>query len=355
MENKRSTIYDVAKALGVSVSTVNRAIHNQQRISPETKKRILDKAEEMGFKASQTAQSLRRKPINIAIIMYCPVMEYLYEIKRGMEAEFRQLNEFNVFAEYFIIDKQDLEQCKEEAINILKKIAISETKKFDGVILFPSGENADFLPVIAELKKIGIPVATVANDVRDSQRAFSVCGDGVCAGKLAAELLYRGKSKNIAILIGGLEVEIHKENVRGFYQYSENHHFVTVNIYQHQDNPKQVQSIVKKMLDSTEQLDGIYITSALAPVICKEIEACEKNKKINIITTDLFDETRKMLDEEKIYATIFQDPYRQGKDVVKKMYKKICGQDINGRFNILPHAIFSSNCYHYLTDSESDE
>lgn len=356
MDNKKPTIYEVAAALGVSVRTVNRALHNQPRISPETRQRVLDKAKEMGFKASQTAQSLRRKPIRIGVVMYCPVMQYLLEIQRGMEAAFKQLNEFNVYAEYHIINEPALKDCRQSAMVLLQSFAEEKNDPLDGLVLFASGENACFVPAIERLEQVGIPVATVANDVVGSTRKFAVCGEGACAGSLAAELLYRCSARRIAaILIGGLDVEIHKENVRGFHEFARRHPFQAIGIYQHQDNPGQLRDTARKMFREHPDLDGIYITSAIAPLACKAIEEVQPGHSLNIITTDLFEETRRMLREERIYATIFQDPYGQGKQVIKKMYKYICGESVGQRYNILPQIIFSSNCNQYLPDAEQDE
>ena len=52
------TIKDVAKAAGVSASTVSRALHNNNRISPEVRQRVQQIAREMDFHPNQMARSL---------------------------------------------------------------------------------------------------------------------------------------------------------------------------------------------------------------------------------------------------------------------------------------------------------
>ena len=46
---KRITIKDLARMAGVSVSSVARALNNRPDVAPETKQRILDLAEEVGY------------------------------------------------------------------------------------------------------------------------------------------------------------------------------------------------------------------------------------------------------------------------------------------------------------------
>lgn len=61
----KMTIKDVAKAAGVSPSTVSRALRNSSRISPEVRARVQRVAREMNFHPNQMARSLvsRRTPI----------------------------------------------------------------------------------------------------------------------------------------------------------------------------------------------------------------------------------------------------------------------------------------------------
>ena len=54
----KTTIKDVAKAAGVSPSTVSRALHDHPRISEEVRVHIRQLSEEMGFHPNQMARSL---------------------------------------------------------------------------------------------------------------------------------------------------------------------------------------------------------------------------------------------------------------------------------------------------------
>jgi DNA-binding LacI/PurR family transcriptional regulator len=55
------TIKDLARMAGVSVTTVSRALNGYRDISPETRKRILQLAEELNFQPSGIARSLVKK------------------------------------------------------------------------------------------------------------------------------------------------------------------------------------------------------------------------------------------------------------------------------------------------------
>ena len=55
-----STIYDLAKAAGVSIATVSRALNDHYAVSEETKARILSLAEEMDYRPNARARSFAR-------------------------------------------------------------------------------------------------------------------------------------------------------------------------------------------------------------------------------------------------------------------------------------------------------
>ena len=64
------TIKDVAKAAGVSASTVSRALHNNNRISPEVRARVQRIAQEMDFHPNQMARSLVSRQTRIIGVVF---------------------------------------------------------------------------------------------------------------------------------------------------------------------------------------------------------------------------------------------------------------------------------------------
>lgn len=66
----RTTIADVAKAAGVSVSTVSRALRGLDRVNPETRERVEKEANRLHFSFSKSASSLAPgKTMRIAVLL----------------------------------------------------------------------------------------------------------------------------------------------------------------------------------------------------------------------------------------------------------------------------------------------
>lgn len=73
----RVTIYEVAKASGVSLATVSRVINNQSNVTPETRKKVEDTIARLGYKPNALAQGLAtNRTTNIGIVI--PDVNYVH-------------------------------------------------------------------------------------------------------------------------------------------------------------------------------------------------------------------------------------------------------------------------------------
>lgn len=80
------TIKDVAKKLGVSISTVSRAFNDKYDIKKDTKELILRTAEEMGYHPNPIAQKLsKRRSFNIGVVVPEFITEYYSRIILGIQ------------------------------------------------------------------------------------------------------------------------------------------------------------------------------------------------------------------------------------------------------------------------------
>ncbi len=124
-----ATIFDLAEAAGVSISTVSKALNDSYSISEKTKKRIRDIADEMGYKPNARARSFARKKNGI-IIFAANLSKgvgfenpHLFEMVTGVD---RYLEEKG----YSLILKH---VTKDNAPELIKELMLSE--EADGIIL----------------------------------------------------------------------------------------------------------------------------------------------------------------------------------------------------------------------------
>lgn len=99
-----NTIYDIAKAAGVSIATVSRVFNNKGRVRDATRDKVLEVADKMGYHPQVFAQGLARKKKN-SIMMFVPIMsnhffmEVLSAIQDKLTAQNFELNIVHITAD----------------------------------------------------------------------------------------------------------------------------------------------------------------------------------------------------------------------------------------------------------------
>src|ERR1700684_4619933 len=74
----RVTVKDLARHLGMSVSTVSRAFYNDAEIAPEPRRRVLSKASEIGYQPNPLARGLITKSSRIVGVVVSDITNPFY-------------------------------------------------------------------------------------------------------------------------------------------------------------------------------------------------------------------------------------------------------------------------------------
>lgn len=132
---KEITIYDIAKALNISAATVSRALMDHPSVNINTKQRVQEAAENMGYRSNQMASNLRKRKSNIiGIIVGNLNSSFMSNVISGAE---KVLSD----AGYNLIISQSLDSITKE-INIAQAMY---NNRVDGLLvsLAYETENAD--------------------------------------------------------------------------------------------------------------------------------------------------------------------------------------------------------------------
>jgi LacI family transcriptional regulator len=83
--NRSVTIQDVARAAGVSISTVSRVLNDKDDVAPETYQRVQKVIAELGYTSSLAARSMRSRRTNvIGLIMPDIGDPFSIQVMRGV-------------------------------------------------------------------------------------------------------------------------------------------------------------------------------------------------------------------------------------------------------------------------------
>jgi len=130
---KSYTIKDIAKALGLSTSTVSRALNGSYEIGAETKKLVLDYAEKVNYRPNPIALSLKEQRSRSIGVVVCEVANnYFSQAINGIES-------IAYSSGYHVIITQTHESAAREAANVQHLLS----RHVDGLLIALSAETTD--------------------------------------------------------------------------------------------------------------------------------------------------------------------------------------------------------------------
>ncbi|WP_158734588.1 LacI family DNA-binding transcriptional regulator [Alteribacillus sp. YIM 98480] len=195
----KTTIYDVAKASGVSIATVSKVINNSGRIGEKTKKKVLETINELNYHPNMIATALTGKStFSIGLLIPDLANPFFAELARSVEDRAHELG-YNL-----VICSTDYNPAKE-----MKYVDLLKRKNVDGIIFASGFEQLDKIEELNE----SLPIAVVARDF-PSSNVNTVSFDDYLGGfKATSHLIELGHEK-IALI--GRDVWSNRERKRGY-------------------------------------------------------------------------------------------------------------------------------------------
>ena len=340
LNGKAAGIREIADALGTSIGTVDRALHDRSGVSAKTKARVLRMAEQLGYKPNIAARSLKlNRKLRIAAVFPREIACFFGPLRAGIRAaaeESRGLQVTLDFYEYPRLGSGDL--------GLLESVA---AKEYDG-ILFTPGHPRELAPFIRRLVRQGTAMLCVASDAPGSERTASVAVDAYISGALAAELLSHKlqSPSHVATITGELAIFDHAEKLRGFAATLAMlaPHLTLLPVVESHESPKDAYRKTTALLKSKTRPDGIYISTANSLPVLQSLEEQKLLGRVHVIATDLFHELVPLLDSGKVLATLYQRPYAQGKIAFEMLLGYLLEKDKPAKTHRLaPHIILRSN------------
>lgn len=204
MKFEAVTIKDIAKALGLSTSTVSRALRDSYEISPETKKLVLEYAEKINYHPNPIALSLKERRTRSIGVIVCEVANsYFSQVINGIES-IANANGYNV------IISQSHESAEKELVNL----QYLTSRSVDGLIISVSTETKDF-NFFKDLHDRGMPIVFFDRIV-DEIQTHKVIADNFKGAYDATSHLIKCGYKRIATLCNTVSLSIGKERLAGY-------------------------------------------------------------------------------------------------------------------------------------------
>ncbi|MGN0376240.1 MAG: LacI family DNA-binding transcriptional regulator [Suilimivivens sp.] len=203
METKKMTIDDIARDLGISKTTVSRAISGKGRIGQETRERVLRYIDEYNYRPSAIAKGLAQsKTFNIALVM---PGDY-----SNSDLPFFQKCMWGISTMASRMDYDVIISMVEEG-DISQLVRMIDHHKVDGAILSRTLENDESA---AYLLANNVPFVTVGSSDEDAIVQVDNDHFGACK-ELTSILLHKGIRK-MALIGGNTGFIVNQKRLLGF-------------------------------------------------------------------------------------------------------------------------------------------
>lgn len=203
MAKKRTSIYDIAQRLGVSVSSVSRALSDHPSISVALKERIRDVAAEMHYTPNSVAVNLKSGRRNtIGVVVPGINRSFFSSAIEGIEDKAYKQG-------YDVLIYQSKDSAERE-----ERIVHSLAGKVDGVIASVAADTTDH-SYYNQLSEAGVPVVLFDRTAAGIDAGTVIIDDFQGAAMAVKHLLQQG-FKRIYHFAGPQQVNVWNNRLKGY-------------------------------------------------------------------------------------------------------------------------------------------
>lgn len=309
----RTGIHKIAKVAGVSIGTVDRALHGRAGISSATRKKVLAVAEKLQYRPNVAARILAvgRPQFRVGVCIPKEIHLFYDQMRSGIFDETNRTHGLGIEIVYRPV--ANLGAGEADQVSELVK------QNVDAIIVTPGDERA-VTPAIDKAERAGIRVVCVTTDAPRSRRASVVCVDPELNGRLAAELMAKfvAPGSSVAMLTGMLSVEEHRLKTKGFREgfAQDCRNGEAAAVLEAHESAAECYRKTRRLLAEFPTLAGIYVSTVNSLPVCRALHDT-KRREVSLIATDVFPEMIRYFRQGTIRASIYQDPYLQGQTAVR--------------------------------------
>jgi LacI family transcriptional regulator len=309
-------IKDIARALGVSIGTVDRALHDKPGINADTRARVLAAAASLGYRPNLAARRLQAgTAIRISVHLPRELALFWDPLREGVR----------------------------QAAALLQALDAG----VHGLVVAP-GDPLALGPWIERAVRQKVPVVCVVTDAPGTDRLTSVSADPFTVGAVAGELLTRFVPGGgpVGFFTGWLGTQDHSDKLRGFEASlsAAGPRFPVASIVEAHDDEGTGYRQAVALLKAREDLQGIYVSTVNSLPVLEAIKQQGRAGALTVVTTDLFPGLVPWIRQGAVAATVYQRPVTQGRMAVQALYQYLLdGTAPPPRMKVVPHVVMRSN------------
>ena len=246
MENV--TLKRIAEVLGLSISTVSRALKNHPDISAATKKRVNEIAGFLDYEPNINAINLRAKSNRVLGLIVPTISGFFYDSFIAAVEEECRLNDYRLMI---------LQSGNDPQIEI-SNLSICRQNRVSGLFVCLS-TNTDSMAAFDKFKEADIPLIFF-DKVPDGENYNKICIADMEAAKMAAGILIKKDKKKILSLFGNKLLSITRHRLEAYNNVLLREQDVVIDI-EHCSSTQEARNITKQYFSKKQKPDAVFCMS----------------------------------------------------------------------------------------------
>lgn len=243
-----TTLKKIAQVLGISISTVSRALKNHPDISASTRQKVMELAETLEYEPNAMAVNLRSKSTKVFGLMIPSVTNFFYDSFIAAVEEDAKKTGYSLM----ILQSGDHADAEMDNMRIYRQNRVS------GVFACLSQETVSMAP-FQKLAEAEIPVVFF-DKVPDDPSFNKVSIDDTEAAVLAAEKLVASGRKNILALFGNLKLSITRKRMDAFTRHMSQNKNIAMQV-EHAHSSLQAEEKTEHYFQRKQKPDAVFCMS----------------------------------------------------------------------------------------------
>ena len=200
---KNITVYDVAKAAGVSKSTVSLVLTRSDKVSDIAKEKVLKAIDETGYVYNRDAASMRSRKSNlVAIVINDLTNPYSAQLAVGLEKHIRQMGMFSM-----LVNSGECVQTQSDLVRNLKEYNVA------AFIICPAPDTCS--QWANDLVDRGFGVINIMRQI-EGANVPTVLPNNVAGSRMATEHIVSKGHTKVAFLGGNESISDYHQRLDGF-------------------------------------------------------------------------------------------------------------------------------------------
>lgn len=332
---RKPTLSDLAQAAGVSLATVDRALHGRGQVSDRSLLRIQRAAAEICFQAPQfTPATTPQPPLRLGFVLHKGGQEFYRNLTDALVSACKAHNDFNITPEFRYAASQAPDDfCSELEI-------ASQTC---GALASSAVTHPKVAQLGSRLVSEGLPVFALLNDFgRDAHMGYFGLDNlrvGRIAGWMMAQRVQQGG--RVAVFVGGNRWHGHALRETGFRSALREHaaNVEVLDALVNLETRRVTYEVTLGLLNTHPDLRGLYVAGGGMEGAIAALREARPASKVALIINELTNESRAALHDRYAMMVIATPVDVLATSLVSAMAHAASGQSFSLKKAMVPDPI----------------